>query len=184
MEAIEYDDLERSKTRVKKLKGSLARELLHSVVLRIEDVYPEATRAHVVLYPDNVYRIWALSAGKRWVTVCEDDVAPTWTSINLDRDIDLIARLGWTARLRPYNRADGVEVLSLELRTWEAENERRKHGNHRTRHVAQREVPVDEDRRPVQGRQQYEHGEAVRQAQEVFTAAAGLRDGEGAPEER
>jgi hypothetical protein len=184
MEAIEYDDLEKSKTRVKRLKGSLARELLHSVALRIEDVYPEATRAHVVLYPDNVYRVWALSAGRRWVAVCEDDVAPTWTSINLDRDIDLLARLGWTARLRTYTRADGVEVLSLELRTWEAENERRKHGNHRTRDVAQREVPGHEDRRPVQGRQQYEHGEALRQPQEVPAAVARLRDGEGAPEDR
>jgi hypothetical protein len=124
VEAIEFDDLERSKLRSKRLKGALFRELVRAVAFRIEQVYPEATRAHIVLYPDNVYRIWALTKGKEWVTVCENDVAPTWTSMNLDKDIDLIMRLDWSPRLHPYLRGDGVEVHSLALRTWEAEHAR------------------------------------------------------------
>jgi hypothetical protein len=116
VKAIEFDALEKSKTRTKKLKGSLTRELLHAIALRIEEVYPEATRAHIVQYPDNVYRCWALSKGNQWITVCEDDVAPTWTSMNLDQDIDLIVRLGWSPRINTYTRKDGVEVHSLMLR--------------------------------------------------------------------
>lgn len=115
---IEFDALEKSKTRSKKLKGSLTRELLRSIAFRITAVFPEATRVHVVLYPDNVYRVWAVSAGKRWLTVCEDDVAPTWTSINLDQDIDLVMRLGWTPRINSYTRPDGEEVHSLNLFTY------------------------------------------------------------------
>jgi hypothetical protein len=119
--AIEFDDLEKSKARAKRLKGSLTRELLRAIDLRITQVFPEATRVLVVLYPDNVYRIWAVTAGKRWLAVCENDVAPTWTSRNLDQDIDLLLRLAWTPRIDTYTRQDGVEVHSLKLHRYGAE---------------------------------------------------------------
>jgi hypothetical protein len=154
VEAIEFDALEKAKTKVKKLKGSLTRELLRAIAFRIEEVYPEATRAHIVLYPDNVYRCWALSKGKQWVTVCENDVAPTWTSMNLDQDIDLIIRLGWNPRIRTYTRTDGVEVHSLALRTWDAEKERRDVGDWRPNRLGQVQVPGSQEQRPVQGQQQ------------------------------
>jgi hypothetical protein len=153
VEAIEYDDLERQKAKIKKLKGSLSRELLRAITFRIEEIYPEATRAHIVMYPDNVYRVWALSVGKRWVAVCENDVAPTWTSINLDQDIDLIVRLGWCPRIHSYIRQDGVEVHSLALRTWDAEKERRTHGSPHAGQLGQVQVPHAQEQRTVQGRQ-------------------------------
>jgi hypothetical protein len=178
VDGIEFDALERSKNKAKQLKGSLSRELLRAIAFRIEEVYPEATRAHVIMYPDNVYRVWALSAGKRWVTVCEDDVAPTWTSINLDQDIDLLIRLGWSPRIHTYTRADGIETHSLTLRTWEAEQERKHHGDHRAHHVAQGKVPGVQDDEPLQGRQQHLRVE-VASPQEEPAADARVRDGDG-----
>lgn len=129
MEAIEFDDLERHKAKIKRLKGSLFRNLLRAIAFRVEEVFPEATHIHIMLYPDNVYRVWAVSQGKRWLAVCEDDVAPTWTSINLDKDIDLVVRLCWSQRMRTYTRADGVEVHSVEIRARNALQRARRRQN-------------------------------------------------------
>jgi hypothetical protein len=125
-DAYAFDELDAYKLRVKQLKGSLSRWLLRSITFRLRPVFPTATRVHVVLYPDNVYRIWAVSEGKRWLAVCEKDVAPTWTSINLDNDVNLLIHLGWSPRINTYTREDGIEVHSVQL---EAAATRRKRQN-------------------------------------------------------
>lgn len=147
-----YDELDDYKDRVRRLKGSLSRYLLRSITFRLRPVFPTATRIHVVLYPDNVYRIWAVTVGKRWLAVCEDYVAPTWTSINLDADVDLLIRLGWSPRIHTYVREDGIEVNSVQL---EAGNTRRKRERGRTQagHVDEGKAPPAQDGGPPQ-----EHG--------------------------
>lgn len=129
MEAIGFDALEAHKTKIRRLKGSLSRELMRAIATRIEGIFPEATHAHIVMYPDNVYRVWAVTSGRKWLTVCEDGVAPTWSSINLDHDVDLVIRLGWSPRIRTYRRADGEEVHSITLRAWSDRLKREKEGN-------------------------------------------------------
>lgn len=128
MEAIGFDDLEKHKAKIKRLRGSLFRELLRAISFRLAEVFPEATHIHIVLYPDNVYRVWAVSQGKRWLAVCEDNVAPTWSSINLDNDIDLVVRLAWNPRMKTYIRNDGVEVHSLALQPRGASRKRASSG--------------------------------------------------------
>lgn len=151
-DARQFDELDELKDRIKRLKGSLTRNLLRSITFRLRPVFPTASRIHVVLYPDNVYRVWAVTAGKRWLAVCEDDVAPTWTSINLDADIDLLIRLGWSPRIHTYMREDGVEVHSVELEARNARNakntQRRGRGRTQAGHVDEAQAPPAQDGRP------------------------------------
>lgn len=112
---IEFDALEKSKARTKRLKGSLSRALIESIRLRILEVFPEATRVHVVQHEDNVYRVFGVTKRKKWLAVCEKNVAPTWTSVNLDQDIDLVMRLAWTPRIATHVRKDGTEIHSIAL---------------------------------------------------------------------
>lgn len=149
-----YDDLDEYKDRVKRLKGSLTRYLLRSITFRLRPIFPTASRMHVVLYPDNVYRIWAVTHGRQWLAVCEDDVAPTWTSINLDADVDLLIRLGWSPRIHTYTREDGVEVHSVELEARNAKTSgktrRRSGGGTQAGHVDEVQVPAAQNDGPPQ----------------------------------
>ena len=169
MEAIGFDELEKHKAKIKQLKGSLSRYLLRAIAFRVDEVFPEATHLHIVLYPDNVYRVWAVSSRRHWLAVCEDDVAPTWTSINLDRDIDLVVRLGWSPRITTYVRDGGIEVHSLTLRTPSARRKRAEHGRGQAGHVDEGKAPAAQDSWPSEGRDVRhleEAGEALRQHQD------------------
>lgn len=166
MEAASYDDLEEYKDKIMRLRGALSRTLLSAIAFRVWGTYPDATHLHIVQYPDNVYRVWAVASGGRWVTVCEDDVAPTWTSINLDADIDLVIRLAWTKRITTYTRRDGVEVHSLSL--FPLGSSKRKMQDERAaraRRMDERKAPPAQDGGPSQelGRSFGEAGQAVGQ---------------------
>lgn len=151
MEPTPFDEIEKYKTRADRLRGALFRELLRLIACRTKDVFPEATHIHTVLYPDNVYRVWAVTKGRLWLAVCEDDVAPSWTSINMDRDVDLLVRLAWGPRVRIYTRQDGVEVHSLDLYPRGSSRKKASNGRAGTRRVDQGQVPGAEDPGPVQG---------------------------------
>lgn len=172
MKAIGFDELEQHKAKIKRLRGSLSRELLRAISFRLAEVFPEATHIHIVLYPDNVYRVWAVSQGKRWLAVCADDVAPTWSSINLDNDIDLVVRLAWSPRINTYIRKDGVEVHSLALQPRGSSKKKVSRGRDAARHVDEAQAPAAQN-----GGTQQEHGRHFDEAGQAHGQHSAQRSG-------
>lgn len=109
-----FDAIEKTRWQIRTIKRRLGTYLVRSITYKVQETYPDARALWVKKHEDGTYRVQALfGVSHRYLCTVEDGGIATWTSQNLDYEVDLLVRTQHP-RVRKAGQED-ADMYSIHL---------------------------------------------------------------------